>query len=618
MTTEGPVSGINKSSLWTAWKAVRIQLRRAPRRDVLDYLEFDIDPDVWINRLLWELKNGAYTPQRPVRYSVAKSNGFDRIITVPAVPDLVLYRTIVDHLFRKAQRKQARHVYFCQATLSKVWKTVEKEAENLIAAGKAADATDYPASARSTFLEWLRFDQYRKFLIFEKVYPFIVVTDITNFFDSVLYGRVEESLYDLPAPPKMVSLLFLLLENLSIREPYVPVQRIGLPVDPCDCSRNLAHMALFPHDRRLVELVGEDAYVRWMDDQNIGVDNRAEGLRVLHAVGVSLRKLHLTPNAGKSKILSLAAARRHFHFASNRRLDKIDKLPDSSLAERVRLRGQLRKAWRRATQLEGVGEWEKVLKRFYRNAARARAAPLLIRRAKADIKATPNLTERITEYLRYTVTVAEYLAFVEDLLADPEQIYPSVSYCLLESLLFLEPAPTDRRRLRRLAQSVLTNEVDFAGRDECKVLVPLFYLRYGDKRNMRAFAARLGETDKTLTPAVERAICAVLAGFGPAEFRLVEKAAGKMLRNHLSEFVRMVHRIREFDDIPGRFKMRIQVSHDSITRAKFVDMRTFIAARLLGLCSHKEVRRWLRQKRDAFLADDISPFDKALLKRIWP
>lgn len=27
---------------------------------------------------------------------------------------------------------------------------------------------------------------------------------------------------------------------------------------------------LFPHDERMVDLVGENAYVRWMDDQNIG------------------------------------------------------------------------------------------------------------------------------------------------------------------------------------------------------------------------------------------------------------------------------------------------------------------------------------------------------------
>ena len=232
------IVGLTKSSLWSAWKAVRQQLKRAPRRDILDYLEYDIDPDVWMCRLLARLRTGEYTPDRPTRYAKAKSKGFDRIISVPAIPDLVFYRTIVDFFFRKARRKQKKHVYFCQATLSKVATSVNQEAKRAIAAERRRHEADYPVTSTNAFLEWLKFDQYRKLLIFEKVFPFIVVTDITNFFDSVLYGRIEESLYDLPAPPRMVSLLFLLLESFSIREAFTPVQRIGLPVDPCDCSRN--------------------------------------------------------------------------------------------------------------------------------------------------------------------------------------------------------------------------------------------------------------------------------------------------------------------------------------------------------------------------------------------
>ena len=109
---------------------------------------------------------------------------------------------------------------------------------------KYRDQSAYASASRGEFLEWLRFDQYRKLLIFKKFYKFIVITDITNFFDSVLYGRIEESLYNISAPPRMVSLLFTLLENFSIRESFTPVQRIGLPVDQGDCSRKLAHMAL--------------------------------------------------------------------------------------------------------------------------------------------------------------------------------------------------------------------------------------------------------------------------------------------------------------------------------------------------------------------------------------
>ena len=63
-----------------------------------------------------------------------------------------------------------------------------------------------------------------------------------------------------------------------------------------------------------------------MDDQNIGVDSRAQGLRVLARVGESLADLHLTPNAGKSRLLTLSEARRHFHLDLNDELDAIEPL----------------------------------------------------------------------------------------------------------------------------------------------------------------------------------------------------------------------------------------------------------------------------------------------------
>ena len=50
----------------------------------------------------------------------------------------------------------------------------------------------------------------------------------------------------------------------------------------------------------MVALVGEDNYVRWMDDQNFGVSSTAEGLRVLSEVGKSLASLHLSANAKKT------------------------------------------------------------------------------------------------------------------------------------------------------------------------------------------------------------------------------------------------------------------------------------------------------------------------------
>jgi hypothetical protein len=105
--TRGPGSasnrivGINRTSLWKAWKQVRRELRSAAVRDVTDFLEYDIDPNVWIDRLLRQIAAGTYEPHTPSRYSLAKSNGFSRRMTMPAIPDVVLYRTIGAYLQHK-------------------------------------------------------------------------------------------------------------------------------------------------------------------------------------------------------------------------------------------------------------------------------------------------------------------------------------------------------------------------------------------------------------------------------------------------------------------------------------------------------------------------------------
>ena len=123
------VQGITKASLWESWKNVRKQLSRTFLRDVTDFVEYDIDPDWWIKRLLVDIETGRYEPATVHRFSVAKKMGFSRRMTMPSVPDLVLYRAAVDHLYRKAKRFEQRHVYFAQNTLSKKLQQIAQEGE---------------------------------------------------------------------------------------------------------------------------------------------------------------------------------------------------------------------------------------------------------------------------------------------------------------------------------------------------------------------------------------------------------------------------------------------------------------------------------------------------------
>jgi hypothetical protein len=584
-------------------------VRRSVVRDVIDFLDYDIEPEVWIRRLVAQLASGRYEPKSPDRFPLAKSSGLSRQMTQPAIPDVVLYRAVADSLYRGAKRREHKHVYFLRRQAADASRTAATEA--------AAAMSSYPSGSRSRFLTWLRYDQYRKYLILKRVYPYIVVTDISNFFDSILFNRVVDSVLGRFAQPRMVGLLLFLLERLSIREAFSESPRIGLPVDEHDCSRKLAHMVLFPHDDRMTALVGEDAYVRWMDDQNIGVRSRAHGLTILSQVGTSLARLHLTPNTSKTKLLSLSEARRHFHLDLNKLLDAVDKMPNTTKRQRVLVGRELRRVWSLAKLHEGKGEWEKILKRIYLVSGLA-GSRLLRRLALPHLLKYPTSAARIADYVRWTGTAPEYLRFVRLAWGHDEQIHEDVNLILAEGLLRLEAFGVDAREATKIGQSLLQQKGQpEVGRLLCRPLGPLVLLRFGGRRSLRTLR-RILVSGETLPERVMRAVSVVYAGQGLSEFRDVRRITARLWSHRLAQVVRLVERIRTYSQIPDRFKLRYQLAFDSSTGLRFVDIRHLVAIRLLYLNDSVSVRRWLKTERQKLLANTLSQFDRRIVRRLLP
>ncbi len=604
------VQGITKSSLWTAWKNVRKQLSRTYLRDVTDFVEYDIDPDWWIKRLLKEVEEGRYEPATPQRFSLAKKMGFSRRTTLPSIPDLVLFRAVVDCLYQKAKRHEQKHVYFAQNALSKKVRQIEQGQE--IEEGDPA----YTYASGSALAGWLKYDQYRKHLLLDHVHPYIVTTDITNFFDTVLYDRVADALHDIRVDRNLVGLLFFILERLSIRDAFNESPRIGLPVDDFDCSRTLAHMVLFPHDDRMARYVGEGRYVRWMDDQNFGAGSYSEGLNILKQCGDSLARLHLTPNASKSRILSLAEASRHFHFDINADLDAIDKMPKETTIERRAFRAILGQVWRKSLKFEKAGgEWSKVLKRFYRLAGIS-GARFLRHRATQDILRKPVLADRVSDYMRVTGNVRQYLGFVLRLWAHEEQVYPDVNQVLAEGLLKVKSTPVEARTLRKIASRLLSNKYNFPGWQHCAALAPLLILRYGDRRSLPLLKRLVGRLEDVPHPVIGKAIVAVYVSYGESTYREAVKEVSCLRDNYLAQFLRMLDISMQYDTVPERFKIRRESVYDTVEGVKRIDMRKLLVLRLLRLNKKTAVRTWIRDTREWMTKQDVSDFDKRLIARL--
>ncbi len=606
------IRGISRTSLWAAWKAVRAELRRSSVRDVIDHLEHDINPDKWIAQLLSDIAAGRYEPRTPRRFTEAKGNGFSRRMTMPDIPDLVLYRAIADYLYRRARRFERGQV-FCER--SAIPADLRDYKQSLHPSLKVLDEwlTDYESASRKGYRAWLIYTQYRKWMLFRRVHKFVVVADIANFFDSILYSRVADSLSRLGISARISGLLFFLLERLSARDAYSESPRIGLPVDEFSCSRKLAHILLYPHDERMIAFAGTESYVRWMDDQNIGVQSRSYGLACLAEVSESLGRLHLTANSKKSLVLPIAAARRYFHFKHNEELDKAEELLTRKPIPRRELGRRVNAVYRRCRPDEGVGQWEKVLKRLYWLAAIAQAR-VLRRRALADVLAFPRLAERIAAYIHHTGSTAEYLTFARAVWEHGEQVYPDVSAVVFERLLRLETTAPESRELAALSSRVIRGKETFRGVERCYAIAPLLLLRFGSRRQASILRTALPRT----SGAAARSVAVIYSGFGSTQAREVERAAATSLRNPLAELVLMCRAVKRYKEVPGRWGLRTQPAFDSITRSQYLDMRGIAAIRLLGLNSSKAVRGWLRDKRTAMGKTDLSDFDRRLIRRLWP
>jgi hypothetical protein len=281
---------------------------------------------------------------------------------------------------------------------------------------------------------------------------------------------------------------------------------------------------------------------------------------------------------------------------------------------RTRVR-ELAKVWRMAQRNQNRGEWEKIQKRVYRLAGLTKAK-FLRRTAIKNVLQCPTLTQRIADYMRSSGSSVDYLKFVRAVLSHKEQVHEDVELILIESLLRLEVGGTNARFILDLAIN-LTKEIDagkriftFAG-PAC-LLIVRFGKPHSKKHLRRCFKERSSPNPSQLT----RASAIAYASYGRKEFGEVKRAASMLLSNPLALLVRMVKRLQEIEGVPDRFKSRLSLRVDSVRGLHYVDMRTFIAARLLTLNQRKSVRAWIKAWVAQSKSQKISFFDKKLLDRL--
>jgi hypothetical protein len=417
---------------------IRREVRLIGARDAVDWIDWFVSLEESLSVLSRDVISGSYYPSTPTRYEIAKSHGAFRIITSFNMRDAIVYRHICDEaLVRALPMKVAGSFFSRRHAATPIGKTL------------ALNVADY-----HTFFDvWLQFNQYRAHTMLNNIYRILVVTDITNYFDSIQHDLLIEYLSPLRLPRKVMGLLGRLLEAFKPSAGHSPNPRVGLPVDELDCSRELAHLFLFEHDSRIADEFGENNYVRWLDDQNIGVRSLTEARRVLNTLTRSLASQKLTVNAGKTKFLHPTEVVRHFQLDANKEIDNwTDAFKIIVPLNLAQAREALHEMWGRIStgaHVE-VGNWAKILKRIYAASTRV-DSELLEQQALQDLIQHPELDERIFQYYAKRNRSQQLLGLFSDYCSAGENLFEGTESAFFESLLLLDPNPALTIQIRVLA-----------------------------------------------------------------------------------------------------------------------------------------------------------------------
>ena len=342
---------VNKQTLTGAWqKTVRVAMRRQHLADPIELLDFHTRLAEECLRIEERVLDGTYAPVKPERVLVEKSKGLCRQIVIPDVRDALLLQCLSD-AFHKAlkDKSPSKNAFF--------------EPERHLFSPLTREKRTY-----GSFRSWLKFQE--QIFNFTREHKYLIVTDISNYYDFVGHDHLRNVITDYVEGPKesILDLLIYVLSEMAWQPDYMPRPGVGLPQIDLDSPRLLANCFLYELDKMITRQAGVD-YVRFMDDIDIGVDDIPTAKKLLRDIDLTLQSRQVRLNSGKTKILTREEAVYHFKIIENEQIGEIE-----SEIEKKALNGD--PFYEEITRLEAMlvkwnhdgvfddGNGEKILKRI--------------------------------------------------------------------------------------------------------------------------------------------------------------------------------------------------------------------------------------------------------------
>lgn len=367
-----------KKKLIETWrKIVKKQMRSLDINDIHDYYDFNYNIETIAEHIKYEIIEGRFQTDKPLIYKLEKKFGICRHLMIPTPKDALVFQVLIDYIIEQGLEQPSKKAFFSRD-------------RHDLKLPHQHDTSDYTWREK-----WKSFQ--KQIFKFSETYPYLVVTDITNYFDNIGlkelrhivsgYVRVEEVILDL---------LFKMIEELSWKPDYLPYSYKGLPTINLEAIRFLAHIMLFELDEYLKK-DANDNFVRWMDDINIGCTDKMEAKKFLGSMNDILKSRGLALNLAKTNIYSQDEVKYHFLVDENLFINEIEKkIKNNSLTKNDRQ--QINILFRKHLKNVSSQNWDKVTKRFFTIAGKIKAESF-IKYAEEFFINRPNLRQHILYFL---------------------------------------------------------------------------------------------------------------------------------------------------------------------------------------------------------------------------
>jgi hypothetical protein len=342
-------SAENLSTIWRS--VVRAQMRSTDILDIHDYYDFNLVIEQRAKEIRSLILRGQYKASSPLIYGLEKRYGVCRHLMIPSPSDALVFQTITEHLAGPLKHAQPT---------DKAYYSRDKHVLQL--PHQFEEVRGYPWG-----ILWPKFQ--KDIWKFTEECPYLVVTDVTDFFDNIGLRELRHIVSArIKVDEVVLDLLFNIIEQLSWVPDYLPASLKGLPTINLEAFRLLAHVMLFEIDE-VLDKNANGNFVRWMDDINIGVSSKDQAFAILRDTNDVLKSRGLALNLSKTSIYTAAEAKKHFMVDENMYLDDVQKA-DPTASDFGETRKEFLRRFRLHLKNSNLRIWDKVTKRYFTVAKR--------------------------------------------------------------------------------------------------------------------------------------------------------------------------------------------------------------------------------------------------------